>query len=77
MSSVHTRQYQRFLQRLREAREQAGLTQQDVAGKLGWEQSLISKMERGVRRLDVVELSKFARLYKKPARFFLPDFPPE
>jgi transcriptional regulator with XRE-family HTH domain len=77
MSSAQRLEYRRFLVRLRAAREEAGLTQVDVATKLGVEQSWISKVERGVRRLDVVELSKFAKLYRKPARYFLPEFPPE
>ncbi|WP_244193972.1 helix-turn-helix domain-containing protein [Bordetella genomosp. 12] len=38
------------------AREQVGLTQQDLANELDETQSFISKCERGQRRLDVVEL---------------------
>lgn len=77
MSSAQRLEYRRFLQRLRAAREEAGFTQMDVAEKLGVDQSWISKAERGVRRLDVIELAKFARLYKKPARYFVPEFPAE
>lgn len=77
MSSAQRLEYRRFLQRLRAAREESGLTQADVAEKLGVDQSWISKAERGVRRLDIIELSKFARLYRKPARYFVPDFPAE
>ena len=54
--TLHTEQQQIFLAALREAREHAGLTQSDVAIYLGVPQSDISKCERGVRRLDVVEL---------------------
>lgn len=36
-------------------RERAGLTQVDVAGRMGKPQSYVSKYERGERRLDVVE----------------------
>jgi transcriptional regulator with XRE-family HTH domain len=77
MSSAQTPEYRRFLQKLREARMELEMTQEQVAQKLRVEQSWISKVERGVRRLDVVELAKFARLYGKPARFFVPGFPVE
>ena len=44
---------------LRRAREEAGLTQEDLGGRLGQTQSWVSKVERGERRLDVVELKAF------------------
>jgi len=43
-----------------EAREDAGLTQVDVARKLGRPQSFVSKYERGERRLDLVEFLEVA-----------------
>ena len=43
------------MRRLIEARNAAGLTQQDVANRLNRLQSFVSKYERGERRLDVVE----------------------
>lgn len=79
MGSAQTQRYRRFLRRLRAAREAAGLTQEEVARKLGKgrDQSWVSKVEKGTRRLDIVEVSDFARLYEKPARYFVPEFPPE
>jgi len=41
---------------LREARESAGLTQTDLANRLGVVQSYVSKIENGDRRIDVAEL---------------------
>lgn len=41
---------------LRDAREQAGLTQSDVSRSIGKSQTFLSDVERGVRRLDVIEL---------------------
>jgi transcriptional regulator with XRE-family HTH domain len=41
---------------LQQARVQAGLSQEDLAKKIGWDQTYVSKIERGVRRVDVVEL---------------------
>jgi transcriptional regulator with XRE-family HTH domain len=44
--------YRLFLRRLREARLAAGLTQVEVAAKLGRPQSFVSKCESGERRVD-------------------------
>lgn len=58
--TIYTRQYQALLEILREARATAGLTQGDLAERLGMGQSDISKCEIGTRRLDVVELKMWA-----------------
>lgn len=57
--SIHSAEYQHFLDELRGARERAGLTQEQLAEVLGEHQTLVSKVERGVRRLDVVELRQW------------------
>ena len=54
--TLHTEQQQLFLARLKDARQEAGLSQIELAARLGMRQSDISKCERGVRRLDVIEL---------------------
>jgi transcriptional regulator with XRE-family HTH domain len=64
-------EYTRFLERLRAARNQAGLTQAEVAARLGRPQSFVSKCESGERRIDVVELADFAKLYGKRLSYFL------
>jgi len=43
---------------LRELRIQAGLTQAELALKLGLPQSFISKYESGERRLDLLEMRR-------------------
>jgi transcriptional regulator with XRE-family HTH domain len=63
--------YRRFLGQLVAAREAAGLTQRDAAKRLGRAQSFVAKSESGERRVDVVELAEFARVYSKPITFFL------
>lgn len=67
----YQQRYEQFLKRLRQARKSAGLTQYDVAAALGKPQSFISKVETGERRLDVIELTLFAWLYKKPLSYFV------
>lgn len=44
------------------ARNSAGLTQTELADKLGRPQSYVSKYERGERRLDVIEFLVLADL---------------
>lgn len=71
MRSLHSEAYQRFLFRLRGAREQAKLTQVEAARRLGRPQSYISKCESGERRVDIIELMEFAALYRKRLEFFV------
>jgi transcriptional regulator with XRE-family HTH domain len=59
--SVFTPSYARFRELLIEARENAGLTQWQLAERLKRPQSYVSKFERGERRLDVVEYLDVAR----------------
>ncbi len=55
MRSVHTAGYRAVLEVLIAARQQAGVTQQDLARRLKRPQSFVSKYESGERRLDVAE----------------------
>jgi len=68
--ALHTHRYGAFLARLRRARREAGLTQEEVATRLGRPQTWVSKCELGERRVDFVELVEFARLYGKPLTYF-------
>lgn len=54
-------EHQRVVVLLREAREKAGLSQGDLAAKLRREQSYVSKLERGVQGIEVVELLDYCR----------------
>lgn len=72
MQSVHTPAYREFLLRLIKARQAAGLTQADVAKALRIPQSRVSRMESGERRIDVIELDAFAKLYRKALKTFVP-----
>jgi transcriptional regulator with XRE-family HTH domain len=64
--SIHSAQYAAFLRVFRQARKRAGLTQVQLAKRLGETQSFISKCERGERRIDVVELRHFCRAFGVP-----------
>jgi len=54
--SLHSHQYDEFLVQLKALRQSQGLRQSDLAERLGRAQSMISRVESGERRLDVVEL---------------------
>jgi transcriptional regulator with XRE-family HTH domain len=45
---------------VRELRKASELTQVEVAARLGTDQSTYSKIEKGVRRMDVVEFQAWA-----------------
>ena len=62
--------YRKFLARLVQARRDAGLTQIEVAKRLGKAHSFLSKCELGERRVDFVELQQLAKIYGKDISFF-------
>jgi transcriptional regulator with XRE-family HTH domain len=53
--SLHSARYKRLCGLLIEARQAMGLTQVQVAKRLGKPQSFVAKYEGGERRLDVIE----------------------
>lgn len=55
---LHDPDYAFFVEHLAQARVRAGLTQADLASRLGRPQSYLSKIERLERRLDVGEWRK-------------------
>ena len=63
MSTIHSKEYRAMIKKLVEARKKAGFMQMDVAKKLGVHQSFISKIETCQRRVDVLELKRFAEMY--------------
>lgn len=69
MKSLRTTEHKRLIDLLIAAREKAGMTQQQLADRLGKPQSYIAKYEGGERRIDVVEFINIARsLNFDPAR---------
>lgn len=53
--------YERFRRMLVEFRKEAGVSQEEVAERLGERQTYVSKCERGARRVDVVEFVEIAK----------------
>ncbi len=56
---------------LREARLKAGVTQNEVAERLGVVRSIIGKIERGERRIDVIELRNYCAAIGVPLILFI------
>ena len=75
--SIFSREYDVFLRRLRDARRRAGLTQVQLAERLGQTQSFVSKCERGERRLDIVETRAFCMAIGVPFPRFIAEFDQE
>lgn len=57
--SIHKPEYQELLALLVEMRDKAGLKQAELAGLLGRSQSYVSDVERGTRRLDLLQLRDY------------------
>lgn len=69
--TIYSEEHKRLVDRLIKAREDAHLGQEEVAKRLGRTQSYISKLESGQRRIDLIQLKDFARIYKKPLDYFI------
>lgn len=56
MKSIHNKAYQHLLRLLRSKRIEKGVTQEELASRLGVGQGIVSKIETHERRLDLIEL---------------------
>jgi transcriptional regulator with XRE-family HTH domain len=63
----------RLGQRLKSTREYLGLSQQQVSERTGIVRSAVSDIERGVRKIDIIELKKLARLYRLSVSYLLDE----
>jgi len=68
---VTSHAYQYMLTRLKQARKAAGLTQVQAGGILGVRQTVISKIEKGERKIDPIELALLAQAYGKSIDHFV------
>jgi transcriptional regulator with XRE-family HTH domain len=59
--SVFGGAHRHLVQALVAARQRSGLTQRELAAKLGKDQSFVSIIEGGQRRVDVIEFFAIAR----------------
>jgi ribosome-binding protein aMBF1 (putative translation factor) len=60
--TIRLNQQKKLLVLLRGVRVEAGLTQSELASRLGTDQTFISKYESGERRLDILELREVCQV---------------
>jgi len=61
--TIHQPEHLVLAEYLRDLRLKANLTQVEVAARLDVGQSRVSELERGLRRLDLMEISELAATY--------------
>ena len=71
MSRINSQKNKNLLEKLRSARLEAGLTQIQASNKLKKPQSYLSKIERGERKIEAIELADFAKIYNKDINYFI------
>lgn len=69
--TIYSEYHKYIVEKLKKARNESGLCQKEVGKLLGRSQSYVSKIESGQRRIDVVCLKDFARVYKKDISYFI------
>lgn len=69
--SIYSKDHLIIVEKLKVAREEAGLDQEQAAKLLDKTQSYVSKIESGQRRIDIIQLKTFAKIYNKDINFFL------
>jgi len=66
-----------MLRLLKATRRSLGVSQEELASRLGETQSFVSKCERGERRLDVIELRAFCSALGCPIPKFVSELEKE
>lgn len=70
--ALHNDAYKRSVGFLVEERAETGLSQADVAERLGWNQSIVAKIETVSRRMDFVEMVLIAEAMGVDASLLIP-----
>ena len=73
-SSIFTQRHQELIGFIASARKAAGVTQVELATRLGKPQSFVSKVERGERRIDVIEFCQIAEALGRDPAHLLQEF---
>jgi len=69
--------YKDIGKKIQKAREEAGLSQDEMASRLGVTQAALSNYELGKRRLYLANIEQIAVLLNKPLSYFLDEPAPE
>jgi len=65
--------YKDIGRKIQKAREEAGLSQEELASRLGYTQAAFSNYELGKRRLYLANIEQIARELNKPLSYFLEE----
>ncbi|MBI4768278.1 MAG: helix-turn-helix transcriptional regulator [Deltaproteobacteria bacterium] len=65
--------YKTIGKKIQKAREEAGLSQEELASRLGYSQAALSNYELGKRRLYLANIEQIARELNKPLSYFLDE----
>lgn len=72
LKTIHSRMGKLVCEKIIEMRKSVGMTQRDLAKKLGREHSLVARIEQGERRVDLVELYVICdACHQKPEKIIL------
>jgi transcriptional regulator with XRE-family HTH domain len=71
VKAIYSKEHRSLVEKLKKARKENSLDQTEVAKLLGVSQSYVSKIESGQRRIDIVQLKAFARIYKRDIDYFI------
>jgi transcriptional regulator with XRE-family HTH domain len=61
MKSIFSEDYRKVIETIKDARQNKGLSQKQLATKLGTSQSYVSKLEQRQVRVDIIQLKKIAQ----------------
>jgi transcriptional regulator with XRE-family HTH domain len=67
--------YKEIGKKIQRAREELGLSQEELASRLGYTQAALSNYELGKRRLYLANIEQIAKELNKPLSYFLEDSP--
>ena len=74
IKAIHSTQQKQLQRLLRRIRQEAELTQRELAERIEVPQSVVSKYETGERRLDLVELKQVCEAVGVPLQEFVRRF---
>lgn len=63
----------RLGEKLRDSRKYIGLNQEDVAHYLKIPRTALGEIENGQRKVEAIELTRLAKLYKQPVSYFIDE----
>ncbi|MFH1415076.1 MAG: helix-turn-helix transcriptional regulator [Elusimicrobiota bacterium] len=72
--TIYTDEHAYIVNRLIEARKEAGLEQKAVAKMLNVYPTCLCKIEAGQRKVDIVDLMEFSKIYKKRLLYFVEKY---